>query len=114
MGYAVIVVLLIVSFALAYMTLKSWRAYQVVLLWLVFVGSVAFSYLAVRTLKTHQAWMSEAHKWTTEVAIWQQRNEQFVKGKFQGEQVIEPSMAQLKSTLHILTVNRGSAWYDVT
>src|SRR5262245_23546361 len=52
----ILVVALLASFYVAYMSAKTWPAYQAVLVAMVFLGLVTFFYLGARTLATHRAW----------------------------------------------------------
>ena len=72
--------LVLASFFLAYMASKTWRVYQVILVWFVFAASMAMVYLSARTLKTHQSWRSTAQAWQKAVDDVERENASYSGG----------------------------------
>ena len=103
--------LVLVSFFLAYMASKTWRIYQVILVWFVFAASLAMVYLSARTLKTHQSWRSTYQAWQKAVNEVERENALIQGGVEEGAQIVEPGIDQLKSELHRAVVGRGSIWF---
>jgi len=105
--------LVLASFFLAYMASKSWRIYQVVLVWFVFAASMAMVYLSARTLKTHQAWRSTFQAWQKAVDDVQRENARIQGGEENGAEIVEPGIDQLQSELHRAVAGRGTVWFNV-
>jgi hypothetical protein len=106
--------LVLASFFLAYMATKSWRIYQVVLVWFVFAAAMATVYLSARTLKTHQAWGSTLAAWQKAVDEVQRENARLQGGEENGAEIVEPGIDQLRSELHRTVVGRGTIWFNVS
>lgn len=108
-------VAILASFVIAYMSARSWPIYQVVLVVFVFLGSVAFFYLAARTLATHNAWRTVVNRETAEL----QRLEEETRVLREGGPVDQDGVAnpkgveQLNRDLQTLTLDRGGALFDV-
>ncbi len=103
--------LILASFFLAYMASKSWRVYQVIIVWFVFAASMAMVYLSARTLKTHQSWRSTAQAWQKAVDEVERENVRIQGGVEEGAEIVEPGIDQLKAELHRAVVGRGTVWY---
>jgi hypothetical protein len=106
--------LVLASFFLAYMASKSWRVYQVILVWFVFAASMAMVYLSARTLKTHQAWRSTYQAWQKAVDDVQRENVLIQGGVENGAEIVESGIDQLQAELHRAVAGRGTVWFNVT
>ncbi len=109
---AVFVLAILASFGLVYMSSKTWRIYQVILAEFVFLAAVTFSYLAVRTLKTQQAWREADAAWHIAVDKIEQQNRDLLAGKHEQNRVVEDGIEQLNAELQRLANERGSAWFN--
>jgi hypothetical protein len=80
----------------------------------VFLGSVAFFYLAARTLATHKAWRDKVKQFETELASELKKNQEIVESGFpDANGQPSPGINQLKQQLKQLATNRGGALFDV-
>ncbi len=104
--------LVLASFFLAYMASKTWRIYQVILVWFVFAAAMAMVYLSARTLKTHQSWRSTAQAWQKAVDEVERENARIQGGVEDGAEIVEPGIDQLKEELHRAVVGRGTTWFN--
>ena len=102
------------SFFLAYISAKSWRVYMVVLAEFVFLASVVFMYMAVRTLKTHRSWREAEIAWRMAVEKAEKQNQELETGKEEQNRLVEEGIEQLKAELHQLVNDRGLVWFHVT
>lgn len=117
MGTVLEIFLLLVvlsSFFLAYMSSKTWRVYLVVIVEFVFLAAVTFSYMAVRTLKTQRSWREAEIAWRAAVDKVEKQNLDLEAGKEEQNRLVEDGIEQLKAELHQLANDRGSAWFDVS
>jgi hypothetical protein len=105
--------LVLASFFLAYMASKTWRVYQVILVWFVFAASMAMVYMSARTLKTHQAWRSTFQAWQKAVDDVERENVVIQGGVENGAEIVEPGIDQLRTELHRAVVGRGTVWFNV-
>jgi hypothetical protein len=84
-----------------------------VLLGFILVASLAFFYLAARTLKTQQAWRSSAQAFEKAIEKAKQEKEGYEEGFKEGED-LKLGIRQLKIELHKMMLARGRVWYGVT
>jgi hypothetical protein len=109
-------VAILASFIVAYMSARTWPIYQVLLAVFLFLGIVAFFYLAARTLKTHDAWRKVVNNATAELERLEKDTATLSGGGPLNEQgVPEPKgIRQLQQDLQKLTIDRGAALFNVT
>src|SRR5271154_6381180 len=110
---AVIAVAVVGSFALAYLSYKTTRIYNIVIVNLVFIMAIPFAYLAARTLKTINSWRVAANQMEKEVADLDSKIRQVAEGKDTSDPAAM-SVRQLTHELSRLTIERGGTWRDVT
>ena len=79
-----------------------------VLVGLIFVASLAFFYMAMRTLKTHQYWRQNARGHRKRLDEFQEKNRQLVKGSGEGEDY-QPGIEGLRLELRKILADRGRA-----
>ncbi|MCE5303271.1 MAG: hypothetical protein LLF97_09210 [Planctomycetaceae bacterium] len=77
-----------------------------VLVGLIAVASVAFFYMAARTLKTHQHWCELAAKFEKKIAQVQEDNRRLAEGSPNS-----PGIRQLRTELTKLLMDRRRAWF---
>lgn len=82
-----------------------------ILVGFIFVASVAFFYMAARTLKTHQYWRDLARRHEKKIAAVEKDNRVLTDGEGEGDQAT-PGIKQLRAQLHHMLINRGRVWYN--
>ena len=82
-----------------------------VLVGLVFVASLGFFYLAMRTLKTHQYWRELAQRAEARIDTLKEENQGLRDGTGEGENY-EPGTERLRLDLHKMLIDRGRVWYN--
>ncbi len=100
------------AFVLAFLSFKTMRIYNIVLLVLVFFATLCFAYLASRTLKTHQSWMTIAKAKEAELGTLEKKNAELAQGVTDKTQPAVPGIRQLKLELHRIAIDRGGVWYE--
>ncbi len=80
-----------------------------ILLGLIFVASLPYAYLAMRTLKTHQYWRESAQKHEKRLDAVTQENRELIRGAGEGEDY-QPGIQQLRLGLHKILIDRGRVW----
>ena len=108
-------VAILASFFIAYMSARTWPIYQVVLIVFLFLGTVAFFYLAARTLKTHDAWRKLVNSQKAELERLEHNTKVLAQGgEPDAEGKIDPKgIRQLQQDLQTLTMDRGGVIYGV-
>jgi len=81
-----------------------------ILVGFIFVASVAFFYMAMRTLKTHQYWRESVQKHEKKIQEVEDENYKLVEGDEEVEDA-ELGIKQLRFELHKLMIDRGRVWY---
>ncbi len=84
-----------------------------ILLGFIFLGSVAFFYMAARTLKTRQVWMSAQQGFEAALAAEKQLEEELRNGVVVDGEVTEMGIRQVRHELHKLMLDRGRIWTGV-
>jgi hypothetical protein len=109
-------VAILASFLIAYMSARTWPIYQAVLVVFVFLGAVAFFYLAARTLATHNAWRTVVNRATAELDRLESQSKVLRDGGPPDEQGLAnpKGIKQLHRDLQSLTLDRGGALFGVT
>ena len=82
-----------------------------VLIGLIFVASLGFFYMAMRTLQTHKNWRGKAQAQEKRIKELQQQNRQLVEGIGEGEEY-KPGIDRIELDLRKLLVGRGRVWKD--
>ncbi|HEX3726725.1 MAG TPA: hypothetical protein VHV08_10805 [Pirellulales bacterium] len=109
-------VLILASFAIAYMSTRTWPIYQVVLAEFVFLGALAFMYLGARTLATHNAWRKLVREREQQLESVQKQIDELERGGPVDAATGQPNpkgIQQLTVDLERLAMDRGSVLYDV-
>lgn len=113
MGYAVAGIIAIIAGVLAWLSTKSWRWYNVALVYLIVCAAATFGFLAANTLKVHDAWRSAANKLETEIANEEATQQKLLTGARDKNNRLVGGLQQLKRQVQELVVRRGLAWFDV-
>ncbi|MEX2558840.1 MAG: hypothetical protein WD403_02945, partial [Pirellulales bacterium] len=82
-----------------------------VLIGLIFVASIGFFYVAVRTLKTHQSWKQAANSYQKPLFDAEALAKTLREGQVTPDGQSVPGIRELKVALHDLLVDRGRVWY---
>jgi len=85
-----------------------------ILIGFVFIAAVAFFYLALRTLKTHQHWREKAAAFQERVEELDDENRELVLADPEEEDAEETEMGieRLRLELFKLLIDRGRVWYN--
>lgn len=83
-----------------------------VLAGLICVAALAFFYLSLRALKTHQYWRELAEKHQRKIAALETENKALLAGTEDENRRVAEGIAQVKIELEKLLLDRGRAWYD--
>jgi hypothetical protein len=113
MGYGVLALIVVAALIVATMSAKTWQIYQVVLVAFVFLASVAFFYLAARTLATHKSWRILVESQKKEVQNLHQQLAQLRGGEAANGESIAGQIPQLKREVEKLALDRGGALFGV-
>jgi hypothetical protein len=108
-------VAILASFFVAYMSARNWQVYQVILVAFIFLGTVAFFYLAARTLATHNAWRTAFIRLNSERETLEKQTADIQEGGPPDDKGIPnpKGIRQLKKDLQKLVMHRGGALFDV-
>ncbi len=82
-----------------------------VLIGLIIVASLAFFYMATRTLQTHKNWREKAQAHEHRIKEFQQQNRQLVRGVGEDEDY-QPGIERLELELRKMAAGRGRVWRD--
>lgn len=114
-------VVLLASFVCTYMSSRTWRITHVLLVFLIFLASAAFWYLAAATLLAHKSYRAEANKLQAEVDQLKRANEALEYGT-DDEQLVQQLVAQdirlgdgIRKATHQLQQavrHRGRIWQE--
>jgi cell division protein FtsB len=113
MGYAVAGIIVLVAGGLCWLSLKTWRWPNVVLLFLNICAISVFGYLAGYTLKVHSAWRSVVNKQSAELAQVTEKADRVLNGYRDANGELEKGIRQLQQEVRDLIVRRGPAWFEV-
>lgn len=123
-----LLVSLVIALAMAVLSYKTTRIYNIVLMFLVFCAVIPYAYLAARTLKTQKAWRELALKQEKELEDLDQKIEKVTSGDMNSSSA-EPvnrtpdtppgleysgsSIRELEIELRRMAVERGGTWRDL-
>lgn len=116
MAYALLGILVLAifgSFFVAYMSGKTWPIYQAVLVVFIFLGTVAFFYLAARTLATHKSWRELVRQQKQELASLESQLLPLKGGLDASGNAVAGEVPTLRHKLRLETTGRGGVFYDV-
>jgi hypothetical protein len=82
-----------------------------VLVGLICVASLAFFYMAARTMKMHQYWRDLAAKHERRIEQVQKDNDSLLEGVIAGKEVTKPGIRQVRAELNKLLQDRRRAWF---
>ena len=82
-----------------------------VLIGLIIGASLAFFYMATRTLQTHKNWRGKHQAHENRIKEFQQQNRQLVEGAGEGEDY-QPGIERLELELRKMAAGRGRVWTD--
>jgi hypothetical protein len=101
-------------FVLAFLSHKTVRIYNLVLMVLVFCAAICYACLAARSLRAHASWMAAAKAKEAELGVLEKKNLELAQGiQTKGEEAVR-GVRQLRLELHRIAIDRGGVWYDVT
>jgi hypothetical protein len=83
-----------------------------ILVGVIFVVTVAFFYMATRTLKTHQHWRELAGKFQRMVEDTKEENRRLIEGDLEATEDAEKGIRQLRLELQKILIDRGRVWYN--
>ncbi len=106
-------VMVLASFYVAYMSARTWQIYQVVLVAMIFIGSVVCFYLGARTLATHRAWGALVQQRQKELADLEAQKRLALEGGRDPAGQITKGVRQLRYDLEKLATDRGGVLADV-
>src|SRR5262249_56486616 len=110
---AILGLMILASFFVAYMSARTWRIYQVILAEFVFLGIVVFFYMGARTLATLQAWGNLVQTRTTELANLEKQVEQiYTQGGLDATGKQLGGIKRLRVELTRLASDRGGVITD--
>jgi len=113
MGYAVAGIIAIIAGVLAWLSTKTWRWYNVALVYLVVCAAATFGFLAANTLKAHNKWRSAANSLQADIAKEKATHQELLTGVRDDNGRLKNGLQQLKREVQDLVVRRGRAWFDV-
>jgi len=93
---------------------KTWRFMHIFFSFLVFVGAVAFLWLASMTLKTHNNWRTPYEAYTKEIAKAEAEMQGYLHGDLTDVEQSEDSLRSLRAELDRELVDRGRVWRECT
>ena len=111
---AILALAIIGSFWVAYRSSQTWPIHQIVVVELIFLVSVAFFYLAARTLNTHKVWRDLVNSRKEQVASLESRLLPLRGGMGPQGHVVAGEIPELKHRLAMLTRARGGVYYNVS
>jgi hypothetical protein len=111
---AILALAIIGSFAAAYKSSQTWPVHQVVVVELIFLASVAFFYLAARTLNTHKYYREQVRAEKDNLARLESQLLPLRGGMSPQGQVVAGEVPELKHRLAMLTRTRGGVYYNVS
>ncbi len=119
---------IVIALVAAFLSYKTTRIYNIVIMFFVFCISIYFAYLAARTLKTHQAWRTLAKAEEKEIESLDLQIRKVSDGDFlssgakpvgrtadspPGSEYKGPSIRELELQLRALAGERGGSWRDL-
>ncbi len=105
-GLIIAAVLLVVFGVLAFLASKTWKASHLVLLFFVFLMSLAFTAFSTAALKTRGAWKKKHDDLAQQI---ERKKEQLEQLSFGGDKD-SPSVPQMEIELRKITIDRGRVW----
>ena len=112
MGYGVAGIIVIVAGVLAWLSVKSWRWFNIALVFLIVCATAMFGYLSAYTLKVHSAWRSRANEGVLKVDKEILAGQKLLEGERDQNGKLAAGLRQLKQQVQDLIVARGPAWFD--
>ena len=112
MGYGIAAIIAIIAGVLAWLSLKSWRWANVVLVFLIVCAASTFLFLAVYTLKVQNAWRTRVNEATAKIEQEEAEYEKKLYGVRDENGRLAGGVQQLKREVQDWVVRRGAAWFD--
>lgn len=109
----ILVIGIVASIAVAFLSARTWPIYQVVLVVFVFLGAVVFFYLGARTLATHKAWRDLVRQRESELAQLESQTVPLVGGVDAQGHSVPGTIPQLQHELAMMASARGGVYYNV-
>lgn len=81
-----------------------------VLLGLIFVTSLAFMYMAARTLQTHKTWREAAQRQERQLEDLEEQIEEAIHATTEQNVIAEMGIEQLRQELFAILIDRGRVW----
>jgi Skp family chaperone for outer membrane proteins len=92
------------------LSIKTWRAVHIVVVFFTFVAGVFFVICAAMSMKTHVAWRELHAKTETSLKAEQSTGEVLAYGDPQQVKSAEPSVFEIQQRLNRMLIDRGRAW----
>jgi len=112
-------VLVLASFAVAYMASKTALVRHVVLVWFVLATSIVFLFMATKAMNVHRQWQVQATRLEAQLESTLKSNHDLEfgtdpRGLLPGPDVelADTGLRHLRHEMHRLTLDRGPVWFD--
>ncbi len=112
MGYAVAGIIVIISGVLAWLSVASWRWFNITLVFLIVCAASTMGFLAAHTLKVHSAWRSRTNEGLLKIAAEEKFKYEKLEGIRDENGTLKAGIRQMKQQVQDLIVARGPAWFD--
>ncbi|MCA9151783.1 MAG: hypothetical protein KDA92_20915, partial [Planctomycetales bacterium] len=110
MGLAILGIIVVVFFILAYLAARTWVVWHVVILSFLFLFSLVFMMFAAATLKVQDRWRGQYTKLTQEVEDEEDRNDKLTNGSILDEEL---GLKQLRAEATRAASDRGRVWRNL-
>ena len=117
-------ILVLASFAIAYMASKTALVRHVVLVWFVMAMSIVFLFMATKTMSVHARWQKQATSLESQLEAKLKSNRELEFGtdprgllpkpsvELSDEELAATGLRHLRHEMHRLTIDRGPVWFD--
>jgi hypothetical protein len=112
MGYGIAAIIAIIAGVLAWLSTKSWRWANVVLVFLIVCAASTFGFLAAYTLKVHSAWRSRANEAVVKIEREETAKREKLDGILDENGQLQGGVRQMSQQVQDLIIRRGPAWFD--
>lgn len=94
-------------------SVRTWRAWDIVAGFLVFLAGLGFLILAALSLHTRRTWLRQVSSLETRYQQLQQQTQEQLHGDPTEVPQVTPSLTSLRAQLSRLVIDRGRVWRDV-
>jgi hypothetical protein len=103
---------ILASFVIAYVSARTWPIYQVVVVVMLFLATVAFFYLGARTLATHRSWRDLVQRQQQEIEQVHAQTIPLTGGTDAQGHRVSGKIPQLRNELETLAQARRGVYFD--